>query len=110
MTDTTKKDMMRTPQKQIITPTIRPKNVLGKRSPYPAEVSVMIMFHIELLKLRKFCPEASLIGPSNILSWKARIRIEIPKLPSKIVYGFYFISPLRANREFEVQPLIAQTL
>ena len=68
VTVTTKNEIMRTPQKQITTPTSLPKNVFGKRSPYPADVKVIIMFHIELKKLLKFCSLASVIGDSKILN------------------------------------------
>jgi len=68
VTVTTTKEIIRTPQKQIKTPTIRPKNVLGKISPYPADVKVITAFQIAFWKLLKFCPEASESGLSNSLS------------------------------------------
>ena len=64
---TTKKEIIRTPQKQIIVPTILPKLVFGKSSPYPADVKVIIMFHMALTKLLKFYPDTSVNMDSNNL-------------------------------------------
>ena len=65
---TTKKETIKTPQKQIMIPTILPKKVFGKISPYPTEVRVIITFHIQLIMLPKSYPLASNNYLSNSLN------------------------------------------
>ena len=85
VTATITNDIIRTPQKQMITPTTRPQYDLGYISPYPQLVSVITMFHMQLLKLVKSCPETSERGDSRILSIYPNMIIDNPKLHKQIV-------------------------
>jgi hypothetical protein len=70
---------MNTPQKAIMMPIILPAKVLGKISPYPTEVRVMITFHMQFMMFVKFYPEHSDIGPSAILSWYPKVKVVMVK-------------------------------
>ena len=93
----------------MVTPIIRPKNVFGYSSPYPALVRVMTMFHMQLFIDVKSYPEASERGDSNSLSIYPSTTIETPRALNRTGNGFYWRIALRANIASASQPWIAQT-
>ena len=64
-----------TPQKQTITPIIRPIIDFGMKSPYPTVAIETITHQIEFINVQ-FIPDINPKGCSNILSVYANIKTE----------------------------------